>query len=263
MFLALEGQEYVWEKLWLEFGVSRKDLEEYFPGPSFLAWHRMNNMDSYMSPQPKGWRRQRYELQRKIVRRMREFGMLSVLPAFAGHIPPALEGVMKAKGTPIQFHRPKNIDEGWCGFPPTTTLHASDPLFPVIGKRFLELQTSLYGTDSIYSCDSWNENAVPFSDAASLKQSSKAVIDGMIDADPNAVWLMQGWLFLFQRYWTLDRVEAYLSGVPNSRMIVLDLFAEKRSLWDETESFFGFSCLVLSFLFHFLSLESLGFGVNF
>jgi alpha-N-acetylglucosaminidase len=35
------------------------------------------------------------------------------------------------------------------------------------------------------------------------------------------------------------RIEAYLSGVSNDRMIVLDLFAEKRSMWDETNSFYG------------------------
>lgn len=36
-----------------------------------------------------------------------------------------------------------------------------------------------YGTDSIYSCDTWNEMQVPFTDAESLKASSKAVIEGM------------------------------------------------------------------------------------
>ena len=54
LFLALEGQEYVWEKLWLEFGVRQEDLDRYFPGPAFLAWHRMNNLDSFMGPQPNG-----------------------------------------------------------------------------------------------------------------------------------------------------------------------------------------------------------------
>jgi hypothetical protein len=37
-------------------------------------------------------------------------------------------------------HRGKSNDEGWCGFDPTTVLDASDPMFRVIGKRFLELQ---------------------------------------------------------------------------------------------------------------------------
>lgn len=239
LFLALEGQEYLWEKLWLQYGLTRDELEHYFPGPAFLAWHRMNNMDSYMGPQPAGWRRQRFELQRKIVKRQREFGMLSVLSAFAGHIPPGLERAMKEKGRTISFHRGETMEEGWCGFAPTTTLNASDPLFQEIGKKFLELQTEAYGTDHIYSCDSWNENAVPFSDLPSLRQSSKAVIEGMMLADKQAVWLMQGWLFLFQNYWSLDRIAAYLSGVPDDRMVVLDLFAEKKSLWDKTESFFG------------------------
>jgi alpha-N-acetylglucosaminidase len=239
LFLALEGQEYVWEKLWLEMGVSQEDLEKYFPGPAFLAWHRMGNLDGFAGPQPKGWRHSRYLLQKKVAERMREFGMIAVLTAFAGHIPAALVKVQEAKGAPIKFHRGASKEEGWCGFEATTLLHASDPLFRQIGKRFLELQEEAYGTDSVYSCDTFNEMHVPFTDAPSLRASSKAVIDGMMEADPDAVWLMQGWLFLFSRFWYAERIEAYLSGVANDRMIVLDLFAEKRSMWDETKSFYG------------------------
>ncbi len=47
-----------------------------------------------------------------------------------------------------------------------------------------------------------------------------------------------------------SRIEAYLSGVSNDRMIVLDLFAEKRAMWDETNSFYGkpwIWCQVYSF----------------
>jgi len=34
-------------------------------------------------------------------------------------------------------------------------------------------------------------------------------------ADPDAMWLMQGWLFFSSAdFWTPERVEAYLSGVP-------------------------------------------------
>ncbi len=210
----------------------------------------MGNLDGFAGPQPKDWRRKRYELQKQIVARMRSLGMIPVLAAFAGHIPEALEKLHLLRGTPIKVHRGSSKQEGWCGFEPTTLLDASDPLFRKIGKRFLQLQEEAYGTDHVYSCDTFNEMHVPFTDTESLRQSSKAVIDGMMEADPDAVWLMQGWLFLFSRFWYLNRIEAYLSGVPNDRMIVLDLFAEKRSLWDETKSFFGKSwiwCQLLNF----------------
>ena len=210
----------------------------------------MGNLDGFAGPQPEGWSHSRYLLQKQVVARMREFGMIPVLTAFAGHIPAALVAVQAAKGAPIKVHRGKSKEEGWCGFEPTTLLDASDPLFRRIGKRFLELQEEAYGTDSVYSCDTFNEMHVPFTDAKSLRESSRAVIDGMREADPDAVWLMQGWLFLFSRFWFPERIEAYLSGVPNDRMIVLDLFAEKRSMWDETRSFYGKSwiwCQLLNF----------------
>jgi hypothetical protein len=41
--------------------------------------------------------------------------------------------------------------------------------------------------------------------------------------DPEGVYLMQGWLF-HEGFWNqVERIEAYLSGVPNEQMMILDL----------------------------------------
>ena len=40
-------------------------------------------------------------------------------------------------------------------------------------------------------------------------------------------------------FWTNDAIKAFLSDVPNDKMIILDLSAEARPIWQRTESFFG------------------------
>jgi len=44
-------------------------------------------------------------------------------------------------------------------------------------------------------------------DPTYLKKSSRAVIDAMRASDAEAVWLMQGWLFLDSSFWTDAAIE--------------------------------------------------------
>uniref|UniRef100_A0A803XVQ6 V-type proton ATPase subunit a n=2 Tax=Meleagris gallopavo TaxID=9103 RepID=A0A803XVQ6_MELGA len=51
---------------------------------------------------------------------------------------------------------------------------------------------------------------------------------------------MQGWLFQHQpAFWQPPQVQAVLRAVPLGRMIVLDLFAESKPVYEWTESFYG------------------------
>ena len=119
-------------------------------------------------------------------------------------------------------------------------LAATDPLFHKIGSKFITVQAATYGTDHIYSCDTFNEMNPPSGDDDALKASSAAVYESMSAADPDAVWLMQGWLFIHQ-FWTEhpDRVKAYLSGAPTPTpskpggMWVLDLFGTSHPVWSK------------------------------
>lgn len=46
--LALTGQEYIWRRVFVErFGMTRDELDEFFTGPAFLAWHRMGNLRAW------------------------------------------------------------------------------------------------------------------------------------------------------------------------------------------------------------------------
>lgn len=232
MPLALTGQEAVWQEVWREMGVSDDDLRYYFSGPAHLPWHRMANLDGFGGPLPQGWIDGQKALQQRILARERELNMTPVLPAFAGHVPKAL----------VLNHPNADIKElsAWCGFPSTCFLNSTDPLFAEIQRRYLEKQTELYGTSHVYGVDPFNEMDPPSWDTAYLANVSHNIFGSLIQVDSAARWLQMSWVFYYKRaQWTPERLKAYLTGVPQGRMILLDYFCEKTEVWRETQGFYG------------------------
>ncbi|ETW08490.1 hypothetical protein, variant 1 [Aphanomyces invadans] len=249
MPLAFTGQEKVWQATYQKFNVSTVGLNKFFAGASFLAWGRMGNVRGswVKGPLAQEFIDGQFELQVKILTRMRDFGMIPALPAFAGHIP---EEITKLYPHAKTFRSPK-----WGNFPDAYTnvymLDSSDPLYIEIGRTFIEEQTRLHGgfTSSLYQADTYNEMDPSRGDHEFLHQASKAVIDSMTKADPKAVWLIQAWTFN-RGFWGHDQIQSYLSGVPNDKMILLDLYSETIPIWPRSANFFGKSwiyCLLHNF----------------
>ena len=82
-------------------------------------------------------------------------------------------------------------------------------MFAQIGKKFLQKQTVLFGTDHLYSADTFNENEPPSDAPDYLSRLSVKVYEGMREADSAATWVMQGWLFFSDRkFWKAPQTEA-------------------------------------------------------
>ena len=233
--LAFTGLEYVTRKLFKELGFSDEEIKDWIAGPAFMAWYRMGNINKWGGPMPDEWIDYEHDLQLKILERMRDYGMTPVLSMFTGFVP-----------STFTKHFPNaNVTEtsDWAGFPKdcrTYMLEVTDPQFNQIAKRFIEIQTETYGTSHIYNGDVYNEMVPYTNDTEYLKRSSKGTFEGLREADPEAIWLMQGWLFINEAYfWKKPQVEAYLSGVPNDGMIILDLFTEYTPVWSQFENYFG------------------------
>ena len=115
-----------------------------------------------------------------------------------------------------------------------------DSLFGVIGKQFIQTQTKLFGTNHLYSADTFNENEPPSDDTGYLAKLSGRLYKSMVEADPESVWVMQGWLFYSDRkFWKSPQIKALLDAVPNEHMILLDLAAEIEPVWKRTNAFYG------------------------
>ncbi|MET1056992.1 MAG: alpha-N-acetylglucosaminidase, partial [Pedobacter sp.] len=160
MPLALTGQEYTWYEVYKEMGFTDKDLSTFFSGPAFFGWFWMGNLDGWGGPLPLSWMTSHRDLQQQILKRERELGMKPVLQSFTGHVPSAFKQ---------RFPASKLKQTNWRnGFDDTYILDTEDPMFEEIGKKFLQVQTKLYGTDHLYSADTFNENEPPTDDPAYL-----------------------------------------------------------------------------------------------
>jgi alpha-N-acetylglucosaminidase len=228
--LAVTGQEAVWQAVGRRFGMTEAEIDAFLPGPPYLPFCWMGCLDGWGGPLPKEWIPRHVELGQKILARERELGMTPVLQGFTGHIPEAI--VKKHPGTKVQkIH--------WCGYA-TLMLDPADPLFQPVASAFIEEQTKLFGSDHLYDADSFIEMTPPSGDLTYLASTSRAIYEGMAKADPQAVWLLQGWTFMNQAsFWKQDRVKAFLDAVPNEHMLILDLFCESRPVWNQTQGFYG------------------------
>ncbi|HEY1123760.1 MAG TPA: alpha-N-acetylglucosaminidase [Haloferula sp.] len=229
--LLATGAEVIYRNVYRDLGLSEKDIESFIAGPPFLPWFLMGNIDGWGGPNPRAWYDRQEALQKRIMARAMELGMRPVLPAFGGHVPEAL----KQKFPEAKIARLKS----WSGFPGVHVLDPTDPLFRKVGARFVSEATKLYGTAHLYSADTFNEVDPPTDDPAYLREMTRQVYQSMADADPQAVWFMQGWLFVHSKFWTQPRVEALLSGATEKQMVVLDLFADGKPQWQRTGAYSG------------------------
>jgi len=237
--LAWVGQEKILVDVFHEIGLTDAEIATFLSGPAFLAWNRFGNIQgSWGGDLPRTWIDQQFDLQKKIVHRMVELGMTPVLPAFTGYVPINTSRVLPDA----------DIVRGsqWDGFSPRYTndsfLQPSDDHFSKLQKSFIGKQQAAYGNVShIYTLDQYNENNPYSGDPEYLHNITRTTWQSLKEANPRAIWLMQGWLFYSsQSFWTNERVEAYLSGVGNnSDMLILDLFSESMPQWQRTKSYYG------------------------
>ena len=220
--LAFVGQEYVWKKLYSGLGLTEEEIWAHFSGGAFLAWQRMGNIEGLGGPLTDSFLAARHSLQVKILRRMSEFGMSPILPAFAGHVPLGLRRVFP--------NASYTTSERWNGLEETTLLQPDDPLFGEIAQGFIEAQRDAYGKLShYYNGDTFNEMSPESAESDYLRRSGEAMVEGIKAGDPHGKWVVQGWTFTLEWWRSRPRaVEDYLSGAPNADLLVLDLFSESR-----------------------------------
>lgn len=235
MPLSITGQEAIWYKVWKKFGLTDQQIRSYFTGPAFLPWHRMSNIDHWDGPLPMSWLNNQLALQKKIVKRERELDMKPILPAFAGHVPKAIQTL---------FPKAKVTDLGtWGGFSEEYYSHfldPFDPLFKQVQSEFLKEQTKQFGTDHIYGADPFNEVTPPSWEPKYLASASDVIYQSMKSVDPKAEWLQMTWVFYFMRKeWTNERINAFVNAVPRGKMKLLDYYGENTEVWKLTESYFG------------------------
>ncbi|KAH7351012.1 putative alpha-N-acetylglucosaminidase [Rhexocercosporidium sp. MPI-PUGE-AT-0058] len=237
--LAWVGQEKILIEVYRELGMTDTEILSFLSGPAYQSWNRFGNIQgSWNGELPMEWIDNQSALQKNITRRMVELGMMPVLPCFTGFVPPAIRRVLP-NATVVN-------GSNWEKFPVeytnVTFLQPLDPAFSMIQKSFIAKQVATYGNIThIYTLDQYNENHPESEDLDYLRSVSHNTWQSLKAADPNAIWMMQGWLFYDQSdFWIEERIEAYLGGVENDQdMLIIDLFSESAPQWQRTNSYFG------------------------
>ncbi|XP_019869877.2 alpha-N-acetylglucosaminidase isoform X2 [Aethina tumida] len=236
LVLAFNGQEAIWDRVYQKLNLTKEDIDEQFSGPAFLPWLRMGNLRGWGGPLSSAWHERSLQLQKLIVSRMRSLGIITVLPAFAGHLPRAFKRLYPNVNM-IKMNVWNNFNDTYCC---PYFLEPTEELFNTIGTLFLQEQISEFGTDHVYNCDSFNEVDPSTTDLTYLSNVGKSIFKAMTDVDKDAIWLMQGWLFVHSFfYWTHARAKALLTSVPKGKMIVLDLQSEEFPQYERLDQYFG------------------------
>lgn len=73
-----------------------------------------------------------------------------------------------------------------------------------------------------------------------LARYGKATYDTIRAADPDAVWVLQAWMFNYQRnIWNKETVKALVESVPENDLLVLDYANDYDPNWDDFSAFHG------------------------
>lgn len=210
--LAAVGQECVWRNMLAKLGYTKEETNRFIAGPAFLAWWAMNNLEGWGGPNPDSWYEQQEALQKKILKRMHEYGIEPVLPGYSGMVPHDANQKLGLNVTEPEL---------WNGFTRPAFLSPTDERFAEIAALYYEEQEKLFGKANYYSMDPFHE--VENAGAVDFDAAGKAVMDAMKKVNPKAVWVVQGW--------TENPRPEMIKNLKNGDLLILDLFSECRPMW--------------------------------
>lgn len=215
--LAMVGTDVVWKNVLEELGYTREEINAFIAGPGFQAWWLMNNLEGWGGPNPDSWYERQEELQKRILKRMREYGIEPVLPGYSGMVP---HNAKDRLGLNV-------ADPGrWNGYPRPAFLQPTDPQFERIAALYYRGMTRLYGKASYYSMDPFHEGGN--TSGVDLEAAGKAIWKAMKQANPRAAWVVQAW--------GANPRPQMIRTLPAGDMVVLDLFSESRPQWGDPAS---------------------------
>ena len=210
--LAIVGEECVWRNMLLRLGYSEEEVGAFIAGPAFLAWWEMNNLEGWGGPLPLSWYARQEQLQKQILKRLKELDMHPVLPGYCGMVP---HDAKDRLGLNVS-------DAGlWNGFQRPANLLPTDERFDEIATLYYEELTKLYGKADYYSMDPFHESH----DDASIDyaEAGRKLMTAMKRVNPKAVWVVQGW--------TENPRPELADPLKAGDLLVLDLFSECRPMF--------------------------------
>ncbi|MDR2916585.1 MAG: alpha-N-acetylglucosaminidase, partial [Tannerella sp.] len=217
--LAMVGVEAVWRQFLLRIGYTDKEIKEFLPGPAYMPWLLMGNMENLGGPMPDEWFERQIELQEKIVERMREYGMTPVFQAFFGMVPTSFK---------TKFPTTQIVPQGkWNDFIRPEILSPLDPEFPRLAAIWYEEYEKLFGKTTHYAGDLFHEGGL--TGGLNVSECARSVEKCLTNYNPKAVWVVQSW--------GQNPTPELMNGLSPEHSIIIELCAEFWHRWKDDRGY--------------------------
>ena len=254
----MTGQEEIQWKVYTKLGLNDSEIRSWFNGPALLTWSRGQNEygAGIAGPLPRSWMKSQWSLQKQILGRYRQLGIVGQLPAFQGNMPIGIKALKQDANISVQGAT------GW--------LDSLDPLYAEVADLWMETLVADFGTDHWYQLDGYlNGGTAPWMDArddAAVTSTATAptyptvsggvfadppaptpvtadpawyrrgvaAYTGLNRTDPEAVWSFQGFAFVG---WSTDQKASWLKGfidaVPEDHFNIIDMGYSGNGEWQK------------------------------
>lgn len=220
--MAMVGTEVVWKNTLIHFGYSNEEIKDFLCGPAYFGWLLMGNMEKLGGPLPDEWFERQELLQKKIVSRMREYGMKPVFQGFFGMVPNSLSS---------KYPSAKIISQGeWNKLQRPPVLLPDDSLFVQMAKVWYTEYEKLYGKADFFGGDLFHEGGS--TKDINVTEVARQVQSSMLAYNPNATWILQAW--------GGNPKKELLAGLDRQHTLIVDLCAEYWTTWKDRKGFDGF-----------------------
>ena len=220
LMLAPVGTEIVWQETLLKLGFSKEEVANFIPGPAYTAWWLMGNLEGWGGPMSQEMIEDRYQLQLKILQRMKELGIKPVLQGFPGIVP----SFFKDKYPAAQV-----VSQGlWGAFQRPYILLPGNEIFDKVAKEYYDCVKKFYGDDfQFFGGDLFHEGGN--SQGVDLAKTAHLVQQKMLEFFPQAKWVLQGW--------NKNPSPLLLSGLDKKHVLLINLSGEIAASWEESGEF--------------------------
>ncbi len=218
--LATNGTEAVWENTLRRMGYSDREILQFIPGPAYTAWWLMGNMEGWGGPVTQRMIDDRVALEKKILARTRELGIEPLMQGFYGMVPASVAE---------KFPNARILEQGrWGKFRRPKILLSSDPLFARMASIYYQEMRKLYGPVRFYGGDLFHEGGI--AEGLDLASLGRGVQEAMLKANPEAVWVLQGW--------QENPKQGLLDGLSAAHVLILNMGPESDN-WERRKGFGG------------------------
>lgn len=204
------AQEAAWSRVYGMLGMTQDKIDQYFPGPAYLHYHRNWESCKFGGPLPESWHQRQTKIQKTITTYMLNLGMVPVFPTFKGRVPHEFLNLFPMNTFVSDFYSSQ------CD----VFISPENPLFKRVGTMFLNETTN--GSPVTHLYDAGTSYLISLSEKY-WKTATEAIFSTLTDFDDRAVLLVQTTIWSYTNTETWARwAQPVLTGAPQGRMLVLD-----------------------------------------